>query len=97
MPVSTSKNQTRSKRFNLRATPRQERLIRVAAESRGLNVTDFILESACEKAEEALTDQTQFLLNKKQWDQFMQALDAPPKVIPAVKKLFAKPSIAESR
>jgi uncharacterized protein (DUF1778 family) len=96
MPVST-KDQTRSKRFNLRATPRQERLIRVAAQSRGVNVTDFILESACEKAEEALTDQTEFLLNKKQWDLFMQALDAPPKVIPAVKKLFSERSIAESR
>ena len=96
MGVST-KDQTRSKRFNLRATPRQERLIRVAAHSRGLNVTDFILESACEKAEEALTDQTQFVLNKKQWDLFMQALDAPPRIIPAVKKLFSDPSIAESR
>jgi uncharacterized protein (DUF1778 family) len=96
MSVS-AKDQTRSKRFNLRATPRQERLIRVAAEFRGLNVTDFILESACEKAEEALTDQTQFVLNQKQWELFMQALDAPPKVIPAVKKLFSERSIAESR
>jgi uncharacterized protein (DUF1778 family) len=92
-----TRDQTRSKRFNLRATPKQERLIRVAAESRGLSVTDFILESACEKAEEALTDQTQFVLNKKQWDLFMHALDAPPKVIPAVKKLFSERSIAESR
>ena len=96
--MGTSTNdQTRSKRFNLRATPKQERLIRVAAESQGLNVTDFILESACEKAEQTLADQTHFVLNKKQWDLFMKALDAPPKVIPQIKKLFSEPPIAESR
>ena len=96
--MGTSTNdQTRSKRFNLRATPKQERLIRVAAKSQGLNVTDFILESACEKAEQTLADQTHFVLNQKQWDLFMKALDAPPKVIPQIKKLFSEPPIAESR
>src|SRR5713226_7121641 len=54
MRISTN-DQTRTKRFNLRATPRQEQLIRVAAKRQGLNVTDFILESACEKAEQTLT------------------------------------------
>ena len=90
-------SQTRSKRFNLRATPKQERLIRVAAECKGLNVTDFILASACEKAEQALTDQTRFVVDKKRWAAFMKALDEPPKAIPAIRKLFSEPSIAESR
>jgi len=40
---------------------------KVAAERQGLNVTDFILESACEKAEETLSEQTRFVLNDKQW------------------------------
>ena len=96
MGVST-KSQIRSKRFNLRATPRQERLIKVAAERQGVNVTDFILESACEKAEEALSAQTRFVLNDKQWKAFMEALDRPPRSIPQVRKLFSGPSVAESR
>ena len=96
MSVSTNR-QTRIKRFNLRATSRQERLIKVAAERQGLNVTDFILESACEKAEQTLSDQTRFVLNDKQWKLFMEALDRPPQVIPPIRKLFAEPSVAESR
>ncbi len=96
MGILTS-DQTRTKRFNLRATPKQENLIRVAAERQGLNVTDFILESACEKAEQALADQSHFVLNEKQWALFMEALDAPPRVIPEIKRLFSNPSIAMSR
>jgi uncharacterized protein (DUF1778 family) len=96
MGISTN-NQTRTKRFNLRATPKQEKLIRVAAERKGLNVTDFILESACEKAELTLADQSHFVLDQRQWNLFMAALDQPPKVIPQVKKLFSERPIAESR
>lgn len=76
-----SNAETRTKRFNLRATPKQEKLIRVAAGRRGLNVTDFIIESACEKAEQTLTDQSHFILNRKQWEIFMKALDEPPRLI----------------
>lgn len=90
-------NPKRTKRFNLRATPKQERLIRVAAARRGVNVTDFILDSACRKAEEALHDQTRFVVDQRAWDRFMTALDAPPKFIPQIGKLFSKPSVAESR
>lgn len=89
--------QARTKRFNLRATPKQERLIRVAAERQGINVTDFILESACERAEQSLADQAHFVLDQKQWALFMKALDAPPRVIPEIKRLFSTPPIAESR
>ena len=96
MGVST-KSQTRTKRFNLRATARQEKLIKVAAERQGVNVTDFILESACQRAEETLATQVHFVLNEKQWRLFMEALDRPPHVIPQIRKLFSEPSVAESR
>ena len=89
--------QSRTKRFSLRATPRQQRLIEVAAERQGRSATDFILESACEKAEQALTDQTRFVLDDKRWKLFMNALDRPPRVIPQIKKLFSDPPIAKSR
>ena len=89
--------QSRTKRFSLRATPRQQRLIKVAAERQGRSATDFILESACEKAEQALTDQTRFVLDDKRWKLLMKALDRPPRVIPQIKKLFSEPPIAKSR
>ncbi len=96
MGISTNE-ESKSKRFNLRATSKQDNLIRVAAKVRGLDVTDFIIESACEKAQETLADQTHFVLNEKQWAEFMKALDEPPRIIPEIQKLFSEPSIAESR
>lgn len=96
MGISTNEK-SKSKRFNLRATSKQDNLIRVAAKVRGLDVTDFIIESACEKAQETLADQTHFVLNEKQWAEFMKALDEPPRIIPEIQKLFSEPSIAESR
>ena len=95
MGISTNE-ESKSKRFNLRATPKQDNLIRVAAKVRGIDVTDFIIESACEKAQETLADQTHFVLNEKQWAEFMKALDEPPRIIPEIQKLFSEPSIAES-
>lgn len=96
MGISTT-NESKSKRFNLRATPKQENLIRVAAKRQGLDVTDFIIASACEKAEQTLSEQAHFVLDRTQWELFMQALDSPPQVIPQIKKLFTEPPIAESR
>ena len=95
--MAIAKRESKSKRFNLRATPRQESLIRVAAKRRGIEVTDFIIESACEKAEQTLSDHSHFVLEGPQWDLFMEALDAPPRVIPQIRKLFAEKPIAESR
>jgi uncharacterized protein (DUF1778 family) len=96
MAIATNP-ESKSKRFNLRATPKQENLIRVAAKRRGIEVADFIIQSACEKAEQTLADQTRFVLDQTQWDLFMNALDAPPRVIPQIQKLFAEPLIAKSR
>ena len=93
----SAQRQSRDRRFQLRATVREEKLIKVAAERRGVNVTDFILGAAREKAEAALADQTQFVVDNRQWKRFMTALDRPPRVIPQIRKLFAGRPIAESR
>jgi len=94
---ASSKNEARTKRFSLRATARQDRLIRVAAERKGLKVSDFILESAFEKAEQTLQEPSHLVVNSEQWEMFVKALDEPPRVIPQIRRLFSDPSVAESR
>jgi len=89
--------QPKDRRFQLRATAREERLIKVAAERRGVNVTDFILSAAREKAAETLADQTRFALNEQQWKLFMRALDRPARERPRLRKLFAESHVAERR
>jgi len=74
MAISTPE-QPKDRHFQLRATAREETLIKIAAERQGVNVTDFILSAAREKAEETLADQTRFVLDEDQWKEFMKALD----------------------
>jgi len=57
-----------------------------------VNVTDFIISAAREKAQETLTDQTRFVLNEKQWKQFMDTLDRPPREKPAAEKTLLRAS-----
>jgi uncharacterized protein (DUF1778 family) len=90
-------DQPRDRRFQLRATASEEILIKVAAERQGVNVTDFIVRSACEKAEQVLSDQTRFVLDDKQWRAFLAALDRPPKTKPRLRRLFAESHLAKRR
>lgn len=95
--ASSAQPQSRNRRLQLRATAFQETLIKVAAERQGVNVTDFIIRSACEKAEETLSDQTRFVVNDRQWKRFLQALDRPPQAKPRLKRLFSEPHVADRR
>jgi len=91
------REQPRDRRFQLRATASEETLIKVAAERQGVNVTDFIIRSACDKAEQALSDQTRFVLDDKQWRLFMEALDRPPDEKPRLRRLFSEKHVAKRR
>jgi uncharacterized protein (DUF1778 family) len=81
-------NLSRTRRLNLRATERQARLIRTGAASRGVSVTDFILESACLQAEHALADRREFIISPQRWQEFLEALDRPARVNPQLAQLF---------
>lgn len=95
--MATAFPKTKDRRINLRATSVQESLIRAAADRRGISMTDFVLESACSRAEEAIADQVHFVLSDKQWKAFTAALDRPAKVRPQLRKLLTEPSILEKR
>ncbi len=75
-------------RFNLRASQRQRSLIRRAAEQTGVSVTEFILESATERATEVIADQHLLVLGNERWERFVAALEAPAEPVPALVELF---------
>jgi len=87
----------KDRRLQLRATAREETLIKVAAERQGMNVTDFIMNAAREKAEETLARQTMFVLQEQQWKEFMKALDRPAAAKPRLRKLFSESNVAKRR
>jgi uncharacterized protein (DUF1778 family) len=94
MPSIASRN-SKDRRIHLRATSAQESLIRAAADRRGISLTDFVLESACTRAEEAIADQVHFVLSPSQWEAFNDALDRPARVLPNLRRLLTEPSVFE--
>jgi len=94
MAVSHSRT-IRTRRINLRATDRQEKLIRTGAETTGLSVTNFILDSACLQAERVLADKREFIASPKQWKAFVEALDRPAQIKPELARLFSETGILE--
>lgn len=77
----------RTSRLHIRATDHQEKLIRAGASTKGVSVTDFILESACVQAENAIADQREFVLSEREWKAFIEALDQPAEVKPGLARL----------
>ena len=89
MANARSRQTIRTRRLNIRATERQEKLIRTGAERSGISVTDFILESACSQAERLLADQKDFVVSGTQYAAFLEALDRPARVKPELLRLFS--------
>ncbi|HTU23373.1 MAG TPA: DUF1778 domain-containing protein [Gemmataceae bacterium] len=87
---------TRSEKLDLRLSPMAKQMLFRAAETMQRSVSDFVLESALARAEEALADRRHFGLNAKQWAAFIDALDAPPRRHARLERLLQEPSILET-
>ncbi|GAB3262141.1 type II toxin-antitoxin system TacA family antitoxin [Arthrobacter pigmenti] len=68
---------SKTQRINLRATERQESVIRRAAEATHRSVTDFVLHAASVEAERIMADRQRFELDDEQWSEFERLLDEP--------------------
>ena len=89
--MTTTRSKTiRTRRINLRATRRQETMIRTGAETAGLSLTEFVLESACLRAEHVLADKREFVVSPTNWQVFVEALDRPTRINPELKRLFSE-------
>src|SRR5947208_14148661 len=85
----------RTRRINLRATDSQEKLIRTGAETTGISVTDFILDSACLQAEHVLADKREFIVSRKQWKVYVEALDRPSQIKRELARLLSEARVLE--
>lgn len=78
----------RNTAINLRALPEQRELIDQAAGLLGKTRSDFMLESACERAQAVLLDQVHFRLDADKFNQFLALLEAPPKPNAGLERLL---------
>ena len=88
-------NATRSEKLDLRLTPEAKRVLNAAAQASRRSVSEFVLESALDRAREALSDRQHFGLDAARWKAFLAALDAPPRPLPRLQRLLTEPSVFE--
>ncbi|MFZ2237610.1 MAG: DUF1778 domain-containing protein [Dokdonella sp.] len=82
--------------INFRAPAVKRELIDHAAQVSGKSRTDFILEASCEKAQEVLTDRTDFALNRQALRRFNELIDAPLADSEILRRLLSRPAPWES-
>jgi uncharacterized protein (DUF1778 family) len=87
---------TRSEKLDLRLTRHAKRALQAAAAVAHRSVSEFVLESALARADEALADRRTFGLNATQWKAFLAALDAPPRPLPLLERLLKEPGFFDS-
>lgn len=91
-----SSHSLRSEKLDLRLTPKAKSTLRAAAAASNRSVSEFVLESALARADEALADRRTFGLNAAQWKAFLAALDAPPRPLPHLERLLREPGFFDT-
>ncbi len=76
--------------LNMRVEPEQRELLTRASALLHQDRTTFVIDAACQRAQEVLLDQCLFQLDEKKMLAFEQALQAPVEKIPALRALLAE-------
>lgn len=77
-------------------SPRDKSVLLAAATAIKRSIGDFVLESALSRANEALADRSNFGLSNAQWELFQRALNAPPRSLPRLKRLWDEPNFFDA-
>jgi uncharacterized protein (DUF1778 family) len=91
-PHEAESKPARETRLNLRATARQNALIRLAAQTSSKTVSEFILDSASNAAEQVLADRRWFMLDESSWVAFQDLLERPAVIKPRLAELLSEES-----
>lgn len=86
----------KTERLYIRITLEARRLLQQAARERHTTVSQFVLQSALDSANNVLAERSCIKLNAEQWAAFMAALDAPPSRHPRMERLLNEPTILDS-
>ncbi len=76
--------------INMKAAPQVRSLIDRAAKLLHQNRTEFVLETAIQRAEEVILDHQLISVDAARFERFAAALDTPPAENPGLQKLLAR-------
>jgi uncharacterized protein (DUF1778 family) len=87
---------TKESKIQLRLLEAQKSIISVAAKLKQTTLSHFMVEHAFNAAQQVIADQVAFSLSPEKWAAFHEALERPPRDIPALRKLLTEPSVFEA-
>jgi uncharacterized protein (DUF1778 family) len=87
----------RTEKLDLRLSRAAKQTLQAAATAARKSVSEFVLDSALSEAEERLADRRVFTLDRKSWEAFVAALEAPPHRNRRLARLFAEPSMFDRK
>ncbi len=79
--------------FNIRTSPENKKVISKAASLLGTNLSNFLIQSATEKAYKILNEQGNIILDDSKWGFFCRQLDKKPTFKSALHNLLKEPSV----
>lgn len=79
--------------LELSLTPKAGLVLSLAAKAAGCPIDEFVLQSALAHAGDLLPDRQHFGLDVERWAAFMAALEAAPRELPRLKRLFEEPGV----
>jgi uncharacterized protein (DUF1778 family) len=88
----------RTEKLDLRLTRTAKRALQNAAAASHKTVSDFVLESALDRADSVLADRQVFRLDARRWNLFLATLDAPPRPparLSRLSRLLSEPSVLD--
>ncbi len=97
MTAPTASPTSRSARLGLRASPEQEAVLRRACAVAHKSLTEFILDAACQAAEQTLLDQRLFMVSGGQYQALLDLLDQPELANEGLRDLATRKAPWDSR
>jgi uncharacterized protein (DUF1778 family) len=79
-------------RIDIRVDEQKKEVIAKAAEIAGQTITQYVMSLVWPDAERRVAENYRIQLSARDWAAFVQQLDAPPKKLPALKKLLNRES-----
>ena len=97
MTAPTASPTSRSARLGLRASPEQEAVLCRACAVAHKSLTEFILDAACQAAEQTLLDQRLFMVSGGQYQALLDLLDQPEQANEGLRDLAKRKAPWDSR
>lgn len=83
----------RGQRLEVRLTSEEDELIREAASLEHATVSNFVVRTLVQRAQQVLTERRHIMLSEEVADEFFAALDAPAKPVTELVELFSRPRL----